>query len=71
MINMHGRMAWQKATGYGQRSRGEAQIGRYKQVIGPQLRSCKLEAQETETKIAVKALNRMTCLGRAAYERVA
>ncbi|WP_120633516.1 IS5 family transposase [Ruegeria sp. EL01] len=67
MINMHGRMAWQKATGYGQRSRGEAQIGRYKQVIGPQLRSRKMETQETETKIAVKALNRMTRLGRAAY----
>ncbi|WP_298855031.1 hypothetical protein [uncultured Ruegeria sp.] len=64
-------MAWQKATGYGQRSRGEAQIGRYKQVYGSELRSRKLETQTTETKIAVKALNRMTHLGRATYERVA
>ncbi|MFV0514757.1 MAG: hypothetical protein ACK5MY_14205, partial [Jhaorihella sp.] len=32
MIAEHGRMAWQGATDYGQRSRGEAQIGRYKQV---------------------------------------
>lgn len=70
MIAKHGRMAWQKATGYGQRSRGEAQIGRFKQVIGPQLRSRKMESQTTETRIAVNALNRMTRLGRAAYERV-
>jgi hypothetical protein len=71
MITETGRIAWQKATGYGQRSRGEAQIGRYKQVIGPELCSRKLETQTTETKIAVKALNRMTHLGCATYERVA
>ncbi|WP_298938564.1 hypothetical protein [uncultured Ruegeria sp.] len=29
MIVKGGRMAWQKATGYGQRSRREAQFGRY------------------------------------------
>jgi hypothetical protein len=39
MVAEGARMAWQKATGYGQRPRGEAQIGRYKQVIGPDLRS--------------------------------
>ncbi len=71
MIAEGGRMACQKATDYGQRSRGEAQIGRYKQVIGPDLRSRKMETQTTETRIAVKALNRMTRLGRATYERVA
>ncbi|MFA3920486.1 hypothetical protein [Ruegeria hyattellae] len=60
-------MAWQKATGYGQRSRGAAQIGRYKKVIGPDLRSHKMETQTTETRVAVKAVNRMTRLGRAAY----
>jgi len=65
------RMTWQKITGYGQRSRVEAQIGRYKQVIGPRLRGRKMETQTTETKIAVKVLNRMTRLGRAAYVRVA
>ena len=71
MITGHGRMAWQKATGYGQRSRGEAQVGRYKQVIGLNLRSRKMETQTTETRIAVNALNRMNRLGRAAYVRVA
>ncbi|TRD15595.1 hypothetical protein FEV53_15695 [Palleronia caenipelagi] len=70
MIADHGRIAWQKATGYGQRFRGEAQIGRFKQVIGPALRGRKMEAQKLEIVIAVKALNRVTDLGRAAYRRV-
>ncbi|WP_397545692.1 hypothetical protein [Ruegeria marisflavi] len=64
-------MAWQKATGYGQRSRGEAQVGRYKEAIGSKLRSRKMETQTTETRIAVNTLNRMNRLGRAAYVRVA
>lgn len=64
-------MAWQKVTGYGQRSRGEAQVGRYKQVIGPDLRSRKMQIQTTETRIAVNVLNRMTRLDRATHERVA
>ena len=71
MITETDRMAWQRATGYGQRSRGEAQIGRYKQVIGPELRSRNMETRTTEARIAVNALNRMTRLGRAAHERVA
>jgi len=69
-IQTKGRTAWQKDTGYNTRSRVEAQIGRYKQVIGPALRSRKMETQTTETTIAIKALNRMTNLGRAAFERV-
>lgn len=69
-INVNGRIKWQQQTGYNQRSRVEAQIGRYKHVIGPQLRSRKLERQVTETKIAVNALNRMTHIGRATFERV-
>ena len=66
-----GRMARQRAIDYGQRSRGDAQIGHYKQVIGPELRSRNMETQTIEARIAVNALNRMTRLGRAAYERVA
>lgn len=69
MIASQGRMAWQKAIGYGQRSRGEAQIGRCKQVIGPNLRGRKMETQITKTKIATRALNRMTHLGCAVYQR--
>jgi hypothetical protein len=33
-INGHGRMNWQKASGYNRRSKAEAAIGRYKRVIG-------------------------------------
>lgn len=68
-IATDGRRAWQTATGYTQRSRVEAQIGRYKAVIGKQLQSRKLETQKTEAKIAVKSLNRMSRIGRAVYER--
>jgi len=59
-IANHGRIAWQKTTGYTERSRVEAQIGRYKSVIGRRLHSRNLEAQQTETAIGVKSLNRMT-----------
>ena len=69
-IDKHGRTAWQKTTSYTDRSRVEAQIGRYKSVIGGQLQSRKFETQKTETAIAVKSLNRMTRIGRAVYERV-
>ncbi len=42
LIEKHGRMGWQKRKGYGRRSRVETLMGRYKQVIGPTLRSRKL-----------------------------
>ncbi len=69
-IAEHGRMAWQTDTGYNQRSRIEAQIGRWKQVIGSSLQAQDPEIQTCEMNIATKALNRMTELGRANYERV-
>ena len=69
-IEKHGRLAWQQDTGYNERSGVEAQIGRYKSVIGSKLQSRNLETQQTETAIAVKSLNRMTRIGRAVYQRV-
>jgi hypothetical protein len=42
----------------------EAQIGRFKQVIGDALRSHTDAAQATEIAIAIKAFNRMLDLGR-------
>lgn len=69
-IAQHGRMSWQTKTGYNERSRIEAQIGRWKQVIGDRLQARDFANQIAEVKIASKALNRMTGLGRAAYERV-
>ena len=57
-------MAWQAATGYNQRSRIEAQIGRWKSVIGDRLHARNIENQTTETYIAANALNRMSAFGR-------
>jgi len=67
----HGRMAWQKASGYTTRARAEAAIGRFKQVIGDELHSRTDERRATEVDIAVHALNRMSELGRPNYVRTA
>ncbi|WP_200959486.1 hypothetical protein [Rhizobium sp. Root1203] len=45
-------------------------IGRWKSVIGDRLHAKNIENQTTETHIAAGALNRMSALGRANYERV-
>jgi len=64
MIEEQGRMAWQAATGYGQRSLVETTMGRYKALIGPRLRARGFVAQQTEAAIGVAALNRMLAAGR-------
>jgi len=64
-------MAWQKASGYNQRSRGETPMGRWEAVIGPRLKARAFENQKTEAKIGVRVLNRMTELGRPHFERTA
>lgn len=70
-IKAHGRMAWQKASGYNQRSRSETLMGRWKTVIGPRLESREFENQMTEGRIGVRILNRMTGLGRPNFKRIA
>jgi hypothetical protein len=70
-IAKRGRLAWQKSTGYNQRSRIETQIGRWKTVIGPKLQARRLDNQKTEAHIGVRVLNRMTQLGRPVFERIA
>ena len=70
-ITARGRMAWQKATGYNQRSRGETLMGRWKAVIGAKLKARNFENQKTEAKVGVRVLNRMTGLGRPGFERTA
>lgn len=69
-IQKNGRMAWQKQTGYGRRSRGETLMGRFKQVIGNKLKARNFENQRTEAKLGVAALNKMTSLGRPTFARV-
>ncbi|UIK01180.1 IS5 family transposase (plasmid) [Rhizobium leguminosarum] len=70
-IQTSGRMAWQKSTGYNQRSRVETQVGRWKAVIGPKLKARHFDNQKTEAKIGVRVLNQMTELGRPECKRVA
>ena len=70
-IRSNGRMAWQAATGYNQRSRIETQIGRWKSVIGPKLKSSGFSRQITEIKVGQKVLNTMTALGRPVFKRIA
>ena len=70
-IAKHGRAAWQKASGYTKRSRAEAAIGRFKQVIGDGLRSRTDRRRATEVDVAVYALNRMLEFGRLISVRIA
>jgi len=70
-IQIRGRMAWQASRGYNQRSRIETQMGRWKTVIGPKLKARRFENQQTEAKIGVAILNKMTVLGRPKFEVIA
>ena len=71
LIREKGRMAWQKATGYGRRSLAETGIGRYKAAIGPRLRARTLLGQQGEAAIAVAVLNRMIRTAKPISVRVA
>src|SRR5438132_515264 len=64
LIAERGRMGWQRVSGYNWRALVEADIGRYKRVIGDALRSRTKGRQTTEVAIAVASLNRMLELGR-------
>ncbi len=70
IIAERGRLAWQKASGYNLRALVEADISRFKRVIGDGLRSRTDRRRATEVAIAVSALNRMLELGRPEYVRI-
>jgi hypothetical protein len=70
-IAEHGRMAWQRASGYARRALAEAAVGRWKQVFGDGLRAHTDERRATEVEVAVCTLNRMLELGRPNYVRTA
>jgi Transposase DDE domain len=69
-IAEHGRMGWQKRSGYTRRALVEAAIRRLKRVIGNGLRSRTDRRRRTEVAIAVYALNRMLELGRPRSVRI-
>ena len=70
-ITEHGRMAWQKASGYNWRALVEADIARWKRVVGDGLRFQTDGRQATEVAFASDVLNRMLDLGRPEYMRTA
>ena len=71
LIAEKGRMAWQKATGYGRRSLVETAIGRYKLTIGSTLRARSNDGQAGEAAITVHALNRMIRIAKPDILRLA
>jgi hypothetical protein len=69
-VDAHGRMNWQKTSGYNRRSKVEAAISRYKRVIGDTLKSRDDARCVTEVAIVIKSLNRMSELGQANFVRI-
>jgi hypothetical protein len=66
-----GRMGWQWTSGYSWRALVEADISRWKRVVGDGLRFQTDGRQATEVAIAADMLNRMLDLGRPEYVRTA
>jgi hypothetical protein len=69
-IEEHGRMGWQRRSGYNRRSVVETAMHRYKTVVGRRLHARTLPNEQTEAKIGCNVLNRMTTLGMAATVRI-
>src|SRR5262249_3580864 len=69
-IQKHGRIGWQRRSGYGRRSLLETAMYRYKTIIGRRLHTRTLPNQRTEAKIACNVLNRMTRLGMPTFVRI-
>jgi transposase len=69
-ITKHGRMGWQRRSGYNRRSLIETAMFRYKTIIGRRLQARTLPNQRTEAKVGCSVLNRMTALGMPASTRI-
>ena len=69
LIAEQGRMGWQMASGYNWSALVEADVSRFKRVIGDGLRSRTNRRRATKVAIAVDALNRRLDLGRPEYVR--
>jgi transposase len=69
-IARHGRMGWQRRSGYNRRSLVETAMFRYNTIIGRRLNARTLPNQRTEAKIGCNVLNRMTGLGMPTSARV-
>jgi hypothetical protein len=71
LIAEGGRMGWQRISAYNWRALVEADIGRFKRVIGDALCSRTERHRATEVAVAVHVLNRMLELRRSEYVRFA
>ena len=69
-IGKHGRIGWQRSSGYSRRSLVETAVYRYKTIIGRRLHARTLPNQRTEAKIGCNVLNRMTRLGMPVSVRI-
>jgi Transposase DDE domain len=69
-ISKHGRMGWQRRSGYNRRSLAETAMYRYKTLVGRRLHARTLTNQQTEAKIGCNVLNRMTTLGMPVTVRI-
>jgi hypothetical protein len=64
IIQEKGRLAWQKAVGYGKRALVETMMACWKTLIGSRLRARGFAAQQTEVAIGVAVLNRLLSVAR-------
>ena len=69
-IEKHGRIGWQRRSGYNRRSLVETAVYRYKTIIGRRLQARTLPNQRTEAKIGCNVLNRMTSFGMPVSGRI-
>jgi hypothetical protein len=69
-VEKHGRIGWQRRSGYNRRSLVETAMYRYKTIIGRCLYARILSGQQVEAKIGCNALNRMTSFGMPATIRI-
>jgi hypothetical protein len=70
IIAEHGRMSWQRSSGYNRRSLVATAMFRYKTVIGRRLHARVLPNQRAEAKVGGNVLNRMTALGMPVSARI-
>jgi transposase len=69
-IAKHGRIGWQRSSGYNRRSLAETAMYRYKTIIGRRLHARILPNQGTEARVGCNVLNRMTGLGMPVSVRI-
>lgn len=63
-IQDKGRLAWQKAVGYGKRALVETMMGCWKTLTGTRLRARGFAAHKTEVAIGVAVMNRLLSAAR-------